>query len=260
MTEREVGTFVVPGRLRDRVAIVTGAGEGIGRAVAVRYGEEGAKVVLAARRREPLEETKTLIEGAGSEALVVPTDVGDWDAVRALAQAALDSYGQIDILTTLAGFTRPAMLHKMDVEDWHAVINVHLNGTFYAIRAVVEHMKAREYGRIITVTSVAGLVGTIGQVNYAAAKGGVVALTKACARELGKYRVTANCVAPGAETKMTETIVNDPRFKDKYLERIPLGYWAAPEETAGIFAWLASNDASYTTGYVIGADGGLSIH
>jgi 3-oxoacyl-[acyl-carrier protein] reductase len=121
-------------------------------------------------------------------------------------------------------------------------------------------MKAQEYGRIIAVTSVAGLVGTIGQANYAAAKGGIVALTKSCARELGRYRITANCVAPGAETKMTETIVNDPKFKDKYLERIPLGYWAQPEEVAGIFAWLASADASYTTGYVIGADGGLSIH
>lgn len=257
---RAVGAVPVPGRLAGRVAIVTGAGEGIGRAVAVRYGQEGAKVALAARRREPLEETKAAIEAVGGEALVVPTDVGDWDAVQALAAATMEAYGRIDILTTLAGFTRPAMVHKMSIEDWHAVINVHLNGTFYAIRAVVEQMKAQEYGRIVTVTSVAGLAGTIGQVNYAAAKGGIVALTKSCARELGRYRITANCVAPGAETKMTNTIVNDPKFKDKYLERIPLGYWAQPEEVAGIFAWLASADASYTTGYVIGADGGLSIH
>ncbi len=255
-----VGVVPVPGRLAGRVAIVTGAGEGIGRAVAVRYGQEGAKVALAARRREPLEETKAAIEAAGGEAVVVPTDVGDWDAVQALAAATMEAYGHIDILTTLAGFTRPAMVHKMSIEDWHAVMNVHLHGTFYGIRAVVEHMKAQEYGRIVTVTSVAGLVGTIGQANYAAAKGGIVALTKSCARELGRYRITANCVAPGAETKMTETIVNDPKFKDKYLERIPLGYWAQPEEVAGIFAWLASADASYTTGYVIGADGGLSIH
>ena len=190
----------------------------------------------------------------------MPTDVGDWEAVQALAAATVEAYGRIDILTTLAGFTKPAMLHKMSVDDWHAVMNVHLNGTFYAIRAVVEQMIAQNYGRILTVTSVAGLVGTIGQVNYAAAKGGIIALTKACARELGKYRITVNCVAPGAETKMTQTIVHDPRFKDKYLERIPLGYWAQPEEVAGIFAWLASADASYTTGYVIGADGGLSIH
>jgi 3-oxoacyl-[acyl-carrier protein] reductase len=151
-------------------------------------------------------------------------------------------------------------VHKMAIEDWNAVINVHLNGTFYSIRAVVNHMKERNYGRIITVTSVAGMVGTIGQVNYAAAKGGVVALTKSCARELGRYRITANCVAPGAETKMTETIVNDPKFKDKYLERIPLGFWAQPEEVSPTFAWLASEEACYTTGYVIGADGGLSIH
>jgi 3-oxoacyl-[acyl-carrier protein] reductase len=247
-------------RLAGRVAIVTGAGEGIGRAVALRFGQEGARVALASRRPQPLEETKALIEDAGGQALVVPTDVGEWEAVQNLAQATLDAWGQVDILAACAGFTRPAMLHKMSVEDWAAVINVHLNGTFYAIKSVADHMIERKYGRIITVASVAGLVGTIGQVNYAAAKGGVVALTKACARELGKHRITVNCVAPGAETKMTETIVNDPRFKDKYLERIPLGYWATPEQVSPTFAWLASDDACYTTGYVIGADGGLSIH
>ena len=247
-------------RLEGRAAIVTGAGEGIGQAVALKFAQEGARVVLASRRREPLEATKASIDAAGGEALIVPTDVGDWAAVQAMVATGLEAYGQIDILATCAGFTRPAMVHKMEIDDWNAVINVHLNGTFYSIRAVVNHMKERNYGRIITVTSVAGLVGTIGQVNYAAAKGGIVTLTKSCARELGRYRITANCVAPGAETKMTETIVNDPKFKDKYLERIPLGFWAQPEEVSPTFAWLASEEACYTTGYVIGADGGLSIH
>ncbi len=248
------------GGLDGRVAIVTGAGEGIGQAVAVRLAREGAKVTLASRRREPLEETKALIEATGGEALVVPTDVADWDAVQAMTAATLDAWGQVDILVTMAGFTKPSMIHKMSVDDWHAVMNVHLHGTFYCIRSVVGPMIERTYGRIITVTSVAGVSGTIGQVNYAAAKGGIVALTKSCARELGRYRITANCVAPGAETKMTQTIVNDPKFKDAYLARIPLGYWAQPEEVAGTFAWLASDDAAYTTGYIIGADGGLSIH
>lgn len=262
MTEHEAasGTGAIPRRLEGRVAIVTGAGEGIGRAVAVRFAQEGAKVVVASRRREPLEETKAEVEAVGGEALVAPTDVADWEAVQNMAASTIEAFGQIDILVTIAGFTKPAMLHKMSIDDWHAVMGVHLHGTFYCIRAVAEHMIAREYGRIITVTSAAGIVGTLGQVNYSAAKGGVVAMTKSVARELGRYRITANCISPGAETKMTDTIVNDPKFKDKYLARIPLGYWAKPEEVAPTFAWLASDDAAYTTGYVIGADGGLSIH
>ncbi|MHB1343214.1 MAG: SDR family NAD(P)-dependent oxidoreductase [Thermoleophilia bacterium] len=262
MTEYAAASNVggIPRRLEGRVAIVTGAGEGIGRAVAVRFAQEGAKVAVASRRREPLEETKAAVEAVGGEALVVPTDVADWEAVQNMATSTIDAFGQIDILVTIAGFTKPAMLHKMSIEDWHAVMGVHLHGTFYCIRAVAEHMIEREYGRIITVTSAAGMVGTLGQVNYSAAKGGVVAMTKSVARELGRYRITANCISPGAETKMTDTIVNDPKFKDKYLARIPLGYWAQPEEVAPTFAWLASDDAAYTTGYVIGADGGLSIH
>lgn len=262
MTEHEAATGVgpIPRRLEGRVAIVTGAGEGIGRAVAVRFAQEGAKVVVASRRREPLEETKAEVEAVGGEALVAPTDVADWDAVQNMAASTIDAFGRIDILVTIAGFTKPAMLHKMSIDDWHAVMGVHLHGAFYCIRAVAEHMIEREYGRIITVTSAAGIVGTLGQVNYSAAKGGVVAMTKSVARELGRYRITANCIAPGAETKMTDTIVNDPKFKDKYLARIPLGYWAKPEEVAPTFAWLASDDAAYTTGYVIGADGGLSMH
>ncbi|MHB8870329.1 MAG: SDR family NAD(P)-dependent oxidoreductase [Thermoleophilia bacterium] len=262
MTEHAVASNVggIPRRLEGRVAVVTGAGEGIGRAVAVRFAQEGAKVAVASRRREPLEETKAAVEAVGGEALVVPTDVADWEAVQNMATSTIDAFGQIDILVTIAGFTKPAMLHKMSIEDWHAVMGVHLHGTFYCIRAVAQHMIEREYGRIITVTSAAGMVGTLGQVNYSAAKGGVVAMTKSVARELGRYRITANCISPGAETKMTDTIVNDPKFKDKYLARIPLGYWAQPEEVAPTFAWLASDDAAYTTGYVIGADGGLSIH
>ncbi len=183
-----------------------------------------------------------------------------WEDVERLSAATIDTYGQVDILVTCAGFTRPAMAHKMTIEEWQSVIDVHLNGTFFAVRSVVNHMKERNYGRIITVTSAAGIVGTLGQVNYAAAKGGIIALTKSLARELGRYRITANCVAPGAETKMTDTIVNDPKFAEKYLARIPLGYWAKTEEIAPTFAWLASDDGAYTTGYVIGADGGLSIH
>jgi 3-oxoacyl-[acyl-carrier protein] reductase len=177
-----------------------------------------------------------------------------------MVAAVVARYGRVDILVNNAGITRTAMLHKMSMEQWNVVLNVHLTGSFNCTQAVVAGMMERRWGRIINVTSTAGLIGTIGQVNYSAAKAGITGLTKSCARELARYGITVNAVAPGAATPMTEVIRTDERFKDKYLEKIPMGRWAEPEEVTPAFLFFASPAASYVTGQILAADGGLTIH
>jgi 3-oxoacyl-[acyl-carrier protein] reductase len=176
-----------------------------------------------------------------------------------MAETVAARLGGIDILVNNAGITRPAMLHKMTPEQWQSVLDVHLNGSFNCLQAVVNGMIERKYGRIINVSSAAGVLGTIGQINYSAAKAAIGGMTRSAAKELGRYRITVNAIAPGAATPMTETIRTDERFRDKYLERIPLGYWAQPEEIAPVFVFLASDWASYVTGQIVAADGGMTI-
>jgi 3-oxoacyl-[acyl-carrier protein] reductase len=176
-----------------------------------------------------------------------------------MVAAAHRHFGRVDILINNAGITRPAMLHKMTEAQWDEVMAVHLKGSFNCLQAVVPGMMERRYGRIVNVTSTAGILGTIGQINYSAAKAGIIGLTMSAAKELAKYGIVVNAIAPGAATPMTETIRTDARFKEKYLERIPIGRWAEPEEIAPVFVFLASDAASYVTGQVLAADGGLTI-
>jgi 3-oxoacyl-[acyl-carrier protein] reductase len=246
-------------QLAGRTAIVTGAAQGIGEAVVRAYAAEGARVCIADVAVERAHALAQELARDGAEAMGVRCDVSDRTEVDAMVAAAVARFGRVDILVNNAGIIRPAMLHKMTAAQWDAVLGVHLTGSFNGLQAVAPAMIGQRYGRVINVTSTAGMLGTIGQINYSAAKAGIVGLTMSAARELAQYGITVNAIAPGAATPMTETIRTDERFREKYLARIPLGRWAEPTEIAPVFVFFASDASSYVTGQVLAADGGMTI-
>jgi 3-oxoacyl-[acyl-carrier protein] reductase len=247
-------------QLKDRVAVVTGAGQGIGASVAKAYAHEGARVAVVDMNLEAASQVAADINAAGGQAMAVACNVAVREQVNAMVAQVTKAWARVDILVNNAGITRTAMLHKMTPEQWQDVLAVHLTGSFHCLQAVVDGMIERRYGRIIYVTSAAGVLGTVGQINYSAAKAGILGMTKSTAKELARYNITANAIAPGAATPMTETIRTDERFKEKYLDRIPLGRWALPEEIAPVFVFFASDASAYVTGQILAADGGMTIH
>jgi 3-oxoacyl-[acyl-carrier protein] reductase len=255
-------------RLEGSVAVVTGAGRGIGRATALGLAGEGAKVMVNDVEAEVADEVRDEIVAAGGQAASSAGSVADRECAAAMIAAAESELGRVRVLVNNAGVTAPAMTMKMTAEQWQSVIDVNLTGVFNCIQAVGASFK-RTYdenpdircsGRIVNVSSVAGLRGTVGQPNYGAAKAGVIGLTMSVAREWGRFRATSNAVAFGTvETRMTETIRNDDRFRDKYLSEILLGRYATAEEVARTIIFLASPDADYITGHTLNVSGGLHI-
>jgi 3-oxoacyl-[acyl-carrier protein] reductase len=225
--------------------------------VAETFAAAGAGVVLVDVDEARVRAAAEALRAAGHAAVGVAADVADEDSVIGAADAVTADLGELAIWVNNAGVTRPAMLHRMAADEFDLVIRVHARGTFLGTREAARRMKdGGTKGSIINVTSTAGLAGTIGQINYAAAKGAITAMTKSAARELGRYGIRVNAVSPAAATEMTQTIRTDERFAQQYLERIPLRRWAEPDEVANAFLFLAGPSADYVTGQVLCIDGG----
>jgi 3-oxoacyl-[acyl-carrier protein] reductase len=249
------------GRLEGKAAVVTGGGRGIGRAICLAFAKEGADVVVNYASKDlPAQEVVEMIKNMGRKAVAVKGNVAIKADAERIIQTAIDNFGKIDILVNNAGATKPNMLYKMTEEQWNEVLDIHLKGPFLCIQAASKYMMEKKYGKIINVTSAAGVGGTKGQINYSSAKGGIIALTKSAARELAGYGITVNVISPGyVSTEMTEKIRTDPKLKDIYTARILLGRFSEPEEVAPTFVFLASDDANYITGQLFCVDGGLGM-
>jgi len=245
-------------RLKGKKAIVTGGGRGIGRAVALAFAEEGADILVNYQSNEAAaREVVESIEGLGRKAICVKTDVSHYLGVQAMVDRAVQDLGGVDILVNNAGMSQPGLLLTMTEETWDKIIGIHLKGTFNCTQAVARHMKEKKSGKIINVISTAGLFGTVGQINYASAKAGIIGFTKSASRELGRYGINVNAICPGVTaTEMTSKVRTDEKLKEIYLSRIQLGRFAEPEEIAPAFVFLASEDARYVTGQVLCVDGG----
>jgi len=243
-------------KLEGRVALVTGASQGIGHACALELAREGASIAVAARNQQRLDELVAQIAAAGGKASAFVIDVADEEQVKSGIKSALAQFGKIDILVNNAGITRDQLVMRMKRADWDAVLNTNLTSAYLCIQQVIGSMLKQRWGRIINVTSVFGQMGQAGQANYAASKAGLIGLTMAMAREVASRNITCNAVAPGfIETSMTAALSEE--FKQSAMKTIPLGRVGSPQDVANAVRFLASDDASYITGHVLNVNGGL---
>ncbi len=241
--------------MKDKTVIVTGGAKGIGKAIAVRFAKEGANIVLNYRSTSP-EAVKNEIEAMGVKCLTVQADVSKFDEAQKLVDAAVAEFGGVDVLVNNAGITRDTLLMRMSEEDFDAVIDTNLKGCFNMMKAVTKIMMKQRSGSIINMSSVIGLAGNVGQVNYAASKAGVLGMTYSVAKELASRNITCNAIAPGMiATDMTEVLSD--KTKEQILSNIPLKRFGQPEEIAEAALFLAK--AKYITGQVITVDGGMVI-
>ena len=248
--------------LEGKSALITGASRGIGRAVALRFAQEGCDIAvnyIVEQERDNAAEAALVAEeirALGQQAICIEADVTDLSGVTVMVAGVIEALEKLDILVNNAGIARDKTLKKLAKEDWDAVIAVNLTGAFHCARAVIGHMRERQYGRIISISSVIGQMGNIGQTNYAASKAGLIGLTKSLAREVAARGITVNAVAPGfVDTEMTRGMPED--IIEQIVATIPMGRMGQPDDIANATLFLASAEACYVTGHVLSVNGGL---
>lgn len=245
--------------LQNKVALVTGGSRGIGRSIALKLAEKGAKVAVNyAGRKDAADETVEMIRQNGGEAIAIQANVANPEEVQEMVKQVIETYGSLDILVNNAGITRDNLIMRMKENDWDEVVNTNLKGVFNCTKAVTRQMMKQRKGRIINISSVVGVLGNAGQANYVAAKAGVIGLTKSTAKELATRNITVNAVAPGfIETEMTDELDNS--LKEEMLKQIPLATFGQPEDVANAVVFLASDDSKYITGQTIHVNGGMAM-